>query len=229
MLTAFLGRSIVPPIRFDRDLFLAFGANDHFFPFRADNYRACRLRTPFFAMEVRRRTMTGTVPRTAFQAGNDLVRFGIVVTWWRGSPPRPKGRPKACSNPMPVVPDVEPAFIIRDVLIFVHDVFVFRDDDLFRARYDDRLLRGRDNSRRLFHDDCLLDDLRSCFLDDRSRTRFDDRAHQFHNIRGKLDSVGRRFMVVTGESCRSEDYRCGESSADNEGLVDGLLSRVSYW
>jgi hypothetical protein len=36
-------------------------------------------------------------------------------------------------------------------------------------------------------------------------------------------------MMVTGESCRSEDYRCGESSADNESLVDGLLSRVSYW
>ena len=35
--------------------------------------------------------------------------------------------------------------------------------------------------------------------------------------------------MVMGESCRSEDNRCGECSADNEGLVDGLLSRVSYW
>ena len=227
MLTAFLGRSIVPPIRFDRDLFLAFGANDHFFAFGTDNNRASRLRMPFLAMEARFRAVTGTVSRATLDTRDDFVMFRFAVFGRR--PSRRLVRTRFFSCPIPVVLDEDPSFIIRDVLIFVHDVFVFRDDDLFRARYDDRLLRGRDNSRRLFHDDCLLDDLRSCFHDDRSRTRFNDRAHQFHNIRGKLDAVCHRFMMVTGESCRSEDYRCGESSADNEGLVDGLLSRVSYW
>lgn len=217
----------MPPIRFDRDLFLAFGANDHFFPFRADNYRACRLRTPFFAMEVRFRAVIGTVSRTALDTRDDFVMFRFAVFGRR--PSRRLVRTRFFSCPIPVVLDEDPSFIIRDVLIFVHDVFVFRNDDLFRARYDDRLLRGRDNSRGCFDDDCFLDDLRGCFHDNRSRTRFNDRAHQFHNIRGKLDAVGRRFMVITGESCRSEDYRCGECSANNEGLVDGLLSRVSYW
>ena len=216
MLTAFLWRWIFPPIRIDRDLFLAFGANDHFFPFRTDNYRAWGFRTPFLAMEDWRRTMTRTVPRTVFQAGYDLVVGRNKVMWaWRGCPLRPKGRSMACSHPMPVMPDVEPAFIIRDVFILVKNVLVLRNEYPSRSR----------------HDDSLLSDRRGRFHDDRSRTRFNDRANQIHDVRGKLDAVARprRFMMVTGESCRSEDYRCGERSADNEGLVDGLLSRVSYW
>jgi len=115
MLTAFLGRSIVPPIRFDRDLFLAFGANDHFFPFRTDNYRTWGVRTPFFMMEHRRRTMTGTVFRTAFQTGNDSVRFGIVVT--RRRPSRRFVRTCFSSCPIPFILDEQPSFVIRDVFI----------------------------------------------------------------------------------------------------------------
>ena len=146
------------------------------------------------------------------------------------------GRTRFGSRPIPLIPDVEPAFIIRDVFILVKDIVVFRDDDFPRLRHDDRAGRGRDDFLRcgdrngLFHDDRLFHDCRRRFHDDRSRTRLDDRADQIHDVGRELDAVGRGFVVIPREGGgRSEDDRRGESSADNECLVDGLLGSVSLW
>ena len=237
MLTAFLGRSIVPPFRFDRDLFfflafgpggsrfLPFGSNDgflsfgpggsRFIPFGPDDYRARRFGTPFLAAEDRRGAVAGSMSRSVIQAADDLVtgRRRCVARTRRWRPSRRFGRTEPSSDPMPVMAEEEPALVIRDVFILVQDVVVLRDD---------RLSGGR-------HDHCFLHDPRGRFHDDRRRERFEDRADQIHDVSGKPDAVRRRLVVIAGEGCRSEDDRRGECGADSECPVDRLLDCVSFW
>jgi len=166
---------------------------------------------------------------------DDFVR-PVVTVPRRRRPPRRSDRTVFGSCPEPFIPDIEPAFVIRDVLILVENVAVFRDVDFLRAGHDDCPRRGRDDflracdDDRFFHDDRLLDDRGRRFHDDRSRTGFDDRADQVHDVGRKPDAVGRWFVMIPGESGgRSEDDRRSESSADSDCLFDGLLSSVSFW
>lgn len=171
----------------------------------------------------------------SFMEDDNPVRLVVPVPR-RRRPPRMCGRTRFVPYPVPPVVPEEPAFIIRDVFISVKDVVVFRDHDFLRPRHDDRAGRGRDDLPRcighngLFHDDRLLDDRRRPFHDDRSRTGLDDRADQVHDVCRKPDAVCRGFMVVMGEGGgRSEDNRRGESGAEDDCLVDGLLGSVSLW
>ena len=150
---------------------------------------------------------------------------GMIVRAWL--PSRRGCRTRLPADPLPDVVIIQPAFIIRDVFFLVEDIAVLRDRHDFRTGHDDRFF---DDRRGRFHDDRFLDDRRGRFHDDRSGARFDDRPHQVHDVSRKLDAVARaRIVVIPCEgSCRSEDDRCSEGSADNECLVDGLLDRVSY-
>ena len=170
-----------------------------------------------------------------FGEDDDLVRLVILMAR-RRRPFRMSGRARFRSCPVPFVAVEDPAVIIRDVFLLVKDIAVFRDGDLLGPCHDDRAGRGRNDFLRcgdddgLFYDDRLFNDRRRRFHDDRSRTGFDDRAYQIHDVRRELDAVGRRFVVVPCEGGgRSEDDRRGESGADDECLVDGLLSSVSLW
>ena len=176
-----------------------------------------------------------------FVQDDDIVRSVVEMTR-RGCPPRRNSRTRLRADPVPDVVIVEPAVIVRDVFFLVKDVAVLGKGCGFRARHDDRgrrgrddLLRGRDDDRlcfhdnRLFHDHRLFNDRRRRFHDDRSRAGFHDGTHQVHDVRRKPDTVGRGFVMrFPGEGSRGEDDRGSEGRADNECLVDGLLSRVSY-
>ena len=183
--------------------------------------------------------------RTVVRQDDHLV-FGrrLAARSGRGRPSRRPGRTRPGIRPKPFVRDIEPAIVIRDVIILVKDIAVLGDRELLRAGHDDRPRRGghdrlrgcddrsRCNDRLRRYDRSCRDDGRGRFHDDRGRARFNDRAHQIHDVRGKLDAVIRpgrrgRFMVAC-VSCRCEDCRRGERDADGECLVDGLLGRVSY-
>ena len=210
-----------------------------------DDYRACRFASGFFVPDHGCRSTAwgfkavyrkgrGTMTGTTVGEDDDLVRLMIAMTR-RRRPPRRSGRTVFGSCPVPFIPDIEPALVIRDVLILVENVAVFRDVDLLRAGHDDRPRRSRDDllracdDDRFFYDDRLFHDRRWRFHDDWSRTRLDNRAYQVHDVCRKLDAVGRGFVMIPGESGgRSEDDRRSESGADGECPVDGLLSRVSY-
>ena len=211
-----------------------------------DDCRACGFPAGFLVPDRGRGSMAGffmavyrkgrgTMTVTTVGEDDDFVRPVILVSR-RRCPPRRSDRTVPGSRPVPLISDVEPAFVIREVLILVENVAVFRGGDFLRASHDDCSRRGRDNFLRvcdhngLFHDDRLLDDRGRHFDDDRSRTRFDDRTDQVHDVGCKPDAVGRGFVMIPGEcGGRSEDDRRSESSADSESLVDGLLSSVSFW
>ena len=185
-----------------------------------------------------------------FGEDDDLVR-PVVLMARRRRPPRRSSRTVFRPDPVPFVAVEEPALVIRDVFVFVKDIVVFRDGDFFGSCHDDRAGRGRDDllrggdddrlglhddrllndRRRCFHDDRFLNDRRRRFHDDRGRTRLDDRADQVHDVGRKPDAVGwTGFTVIPSEGGGgSEDDRRGESGADDDGLVDGLLSSVSFW
>lgn len=187
-----------------------------------------------FFMAMRRRRRRSMM---LFGEDDDLVRL-VVLMARRRRPPRRSRRTVFRSDPVPFVAVEEPALVMRDVFILVKDVAVFRDGDLFGSCHDDRagrgrddLLRGGDDDRLGLHDDRLLNDRRRRFHDDRGRTRLDDRADQVHDVGRKLDAVGRTgFVVIPSEGgSRSEDDRRSESGADDDRLIDGLLSSVSFW
>jgi len=198
-----------------------------------DDYRACGFTARLFVPNLRRgSTMVFFVPnlRCGFMAffgeDDDLVRLVVPVAR-RGRPFRMCGRTQSGFHPVPFVAVEDPAVIIRDVFILIKDVAVLRDRHDFRTGHDDRFFDDRGGR---FHDDRLFDDRGGRFHYDRSGTRFEDRPHQVHDVSRKLNAVAwTRVVVIPCEgSCRSEDDRCSESSADNECLVDGLLDRVSY-
>ena len=161
-----------------------------------------------------------------FGQDDDLVVSRGMMIVRTGFPSGRGSRTRLAADPLPDIAIKEPAFIIRDVFILVEDVAVLRDRHRFRTGHNDRFFNDRGVC---FHDDRFFNDRGVCFHDDRGRTRFDDRAHQVHDISRQLDAVARTGVVVIPcESGRGEDDRSSESSADNECLVDGLLNRFSY-
>ncbi len=244
MLSAFFCRRGIFFLR--RSIFFLRRGRFRFLLVLTDDYRACRFTAGLFApghgcgstawgsLAVYHKGR-GTMTVVTVGKNDDPVRLMVTMTR-RRRPPRMCGRTMSGSRPVPFIPEIEPALVIRDVFILVENVAVIRDVDLLRAGHDDRAWRrGRDDllragdDDRFFYDDRLFHDSRGSFHDDRSRTRLDNRAYQVHDVCRELDAVGRGFMMIPGESgCRSEDDRRGESGADGECPVDGLLSRVSY-
>ena len=212
-------------------------------PVLTDDYRADGFAAGFFVPDHGRRKAAGVfVPDHGrgnvmpFRKDDHLVRL-VVMMPRRRRPPGMNSRTRFGPRPEPFVVPEEPAFIVRDVFVFVKDVAVLRDADFFRSGHYDRAGRSRDDFRRacdddrFFHDHRLFDDCGRRFHDDRGRTRLDDRAHQVHDVGRKLDAVGRtRFVMIPRKgSRRGEDDRRGKSGADRECLVDGLLDSVSFW
>ena len=213
--------------------------------FAADHCRAGWFAAGFFAADHCHGRMAGFFAVTYHRErsktvvmiwkDDDLVRLVVAMTR-RRRPFRMHSRTRFGSGPAPFIFKVEPAFIIRDVFILIKHVAVLRNADFFRTCHDHRARRGRDDFLRggddrrcRFHDNCFFDDRRCRFHDDRSRARLNNRAHQPYNVGRQLYAVGRmRFVVFPCERCRGKDDRRSESSADSECLVDGLLSRVSY-
>ena len=247
MLTAFFWRCVIPPFRFDRDLFffLAFGAcGNGFFPFGSNSrflaFGACG--NGFFPFRSNNRFL-------AFGADDDCTRrFGTPFLpaddrrgTVAGSMPRTviksaddlvAGRRRGVARPRRRRPsrrfwrteprsDPAPVMVEEEPSLVIRDVFILVQDVVVLR--DERLSGGR-------HDHCFLHDPRGRFHDDRRRERFEDRADQIHDVSGKPDAVRRRLVVIAGEGrCRSEDNRRGECGADSECPVDRLLDCVSFW